>query len=342
MSLPKPLESAEQISDIAFGFMGSKALFTALHVDLFSALAGDTATAEVVAERTGLDPDRATTLLTALTTLGLVVRKGKTYENAPAADAFLVRGRKYDFGDYLRFQIDKQMYPFLTQLEEALTGELEPDQISSYADWFSDPEEARLYSQSQHSGSLGPGRSLAKMIDLSSAKTLLDVGGGTGAFSISLCKAYPELRSTVLDFPNVIDVGRGFVEKAGLSERIEFRAGNALESEWPKDRDVILMSYLLSGVPGEAIPGLVRAAMDHLAPGGHFIVHDFMVEDDRTGPKLAALWQLQHVAFNPEARSVTSGWVRALMEAAGFRDIEVAEMIPGMTTMVHGVKPPAG
>lgn len=341
MSLPKPLESAEQISDIAFGFMGSKALFSALHVDLFSELANGARTAEDIADRTGLDADRATTLLTALTTLGLVVRRGETYENAPAADAFLVKGRKYDFGDYLRFQIDKQMYPFLTQLEGALTGELEPDQVSSYADWFSDPEEARLYSESQHSGSLGPGRSLARMIDLAKARTMLDVGGGTGAFSISLCKSYPQLTSTVLDFPNVVEVGRDFVEREGLSERIAFEGGNALESAWPKDRDVILMSYLLSGVPGEAIPGLVRGAMEHLAPGGHFIVHDFMVADDRTGPKLAALWQLQHVAFNPQARSVTSGWVRALMEAAGFKAIEVREMIPGMTMMVHGVKPSA-
>lgn len=341
MSCVQPLENAEQISDIAFAFMGSKALFSALHVGLFTQLADDGLTIDQVAEKTDLDKDRATTLLTALTSLGLVVREGGTYRNSPAAEAFLVNGRKYDFGDYLRLQIDKQMYPFLTQLGDALTGDLDPEQVSSYADWFSDPEEARLYSESQHAGSLGPGRSLARMIDLSGARTLLDVGGGTGAFSISLCRSYPELNSTVLDFPNVVKIGRDFVEAAGLSERISFTAGNALESDWPRDRDVVLMSYLFSGVPGDTIPGLVRKAMETLTPGGRFIVHDFMVDDSRTGPKLAALWQLQHVAFNPEAKSITSGWVRALMEAAGFVDIEVGEMIPGMTMVVHGRKPGA-
>jgi len=339
MSAVTPLETAEAISDIAFAFMGSKALFAALHVDLFSALSEQTLTAEELAVRTGLEVDRITTLLTALTVLGLVRRDGEGFANSPAAEGFLVKGRKYDFGDYLRFQIDKQMYPFLTQLNDALTGSLKEDQVSSYAEWFEDPEQARLYSKSQHAGSLGPGRALSKIVDLSEARSLLDVGGGTGAFSISLCKAYPELKSTILDFPNVAAVGEGFIAETGLAERITYQPGNALEDQWPEQADVVLMSYLFSGVPGDAIAGLVRKAKETLTPGGRFVVHDFMVDEDREGPKLAALWQLQHTAFNPKARSITSTYVRDLMEAAGFEGVEVSVMIPGMTMLVHGVKP---
>lgn len=339
MTVVKPLESAEAISDIAFAFMGSKALFSALHVGLFSALSEKTMSAADVAAATDLDVDRATTLLTALTSLGLVLRTDDGFANSPAAEAFLVKGRKYDFGDYLRLQIDRQMYPFLTQLNDALTGSLEDDQVASYADWFSDPKEARLYSESQHAGSLGPGRGLAKMVDLSSARTLLDVGGGTGAFSISLCKSYPELTSKILDFPNVAKVGQEFIAKEGLSDRITYQPGNALTDPWPETADAVLMSYLFSGVPGGSIPELVRKAMDTLTPGGRFMVHDFMVDESREGPKLAALWQLQHTAFNPEARSITSDYVAQLMTAAGFVDIEVNVMIPGMTMLVHGRKP---
>lgn len=339
MTAVKPLETAEAISDVAFAFMGSKALFSALHVGLFSALSEKTMSAEEVASATPLDKDRATTLLTALSSLGLVRKTEAGFSNSPAAEAFLVKGRKYDFGDYLRLQIDQQMYPFLTQLNEALTDNLDEEQVASYADWFSDPEEARVYSESQHAGSLGPGRSLAKMVDLSEAKSLLDVGGGTGAFSISLCNAYPQLSATILDFPNVAKVGEEFVDKAGLGERIRYQPGNALQDPWPESADAVLMSYLFSSVPGAALAGLVRKAMETLTPGGRYMVHDFMVDDSRTGPKLAALWQLQHTAFNPQARSVTSDYVAQLMTAAGFEDIEVSVMIPGMTMLVHGRKP---
>lgn len=76
-----------------------------------------------------------------------------------------------------------------------------------------------------------------------------------------------------------------------------------------------------------------------LNPGGHYIVHDFMVEDDRSGPTLAALWQLQHMAFTPAAKSITPIWVSGVMEGAGFTDIRVEELIPAMTKVVMSRKP---
>ena len=93
------------------------------------------------------------------------------------------------------------------------------------------------------------------------------------------------------------------------------------------------------GIPGGEVPRLIDYAFECLSVGGHILVHDFMVEDDRTGPPLAALWQLQHMAFTPEARSVTPGWLKERMENAGFREIREEEMVPGMTRLVHARKP---
>lgn len=331
--------SAEEISEIAFGFMASKALFAALHVDLFTQLGdGARSTAELAAA-CGVHPDRLTTLLTVLGTLGLVERDGDRHRNAPGSEAFLVRGAKHDFGDYLRFQIDRQMYPFMEQLDAVLEDRIEPGMIDSYARWMSDPEAARLYSESQHSGSLGPARSLVRRIDLGDARRVLDVGGGTGAFAITLAQAWPELEVTVIDFPNVAELGADYAAEAGVGDRVHFVGGDALSTDWPREVDAVLMSYLYSGVPGEAIEGLIARSFEHLRSGGRYLVHDFMVDDDRSGPKLAALWQLQHTAFNPHARSVTPGWVAGLMDAAGFRDIESEAMIPGMTMLVQGRRP---
>lgn len=335
----KLLESAEDVSDVAFGFMASKALFSALHLNLFTILEDGTKTADEAAVEMEIHPDRATTLLTALTTLGLVGRDDGVYANSPAAQAFLVKGAKYDFGDYLRLQIDQQMYGLLDQVEEAMTGTLPDDAIASYSDWMSDPEAARLYSESQHSGSLGPARTLDRMLDLSESRTLLDVGGGTGAFAITLTASNPKLKATVIDFPNVAVLGETYVAEAGLSDQVDFVHGDLLCTEWPKGQDILLMSYILSSVPGDRIPELIDRALAALNPGGRFIIHDFMVEPNREGPKLAALWQFQHTAFNPEAKSVSTDWVAAQMDEAGFAAIEGQEMIPGMTSISMGLRP---
>lgn len=334
------LTTADQISDIAFGFMGSKALFAALEADTFSQLSEKgPMSARELANFVPLDADRAETLLTALAGLGLVTVEAGKFANGPAAEMFLVKGAKYDFGDYLRLQVGRQMYGLLDQIDDALMNRLPPEATASYAEWFSDPDEARLYSASQHAGSLGPARQLVKSMDLSGAKTMLDVGGGTGAFAITLCHAVEGLSATIVDFPNVAALGRDYVAEADLSERISYIEGNALETDWPGGQDLILMSYLFSGVPGETHDRLLAQAYACLNPGGRLLVHDFVVEESRDGPKLAALWQLQHTAFTPRAVSLDKGWLKAALTEKGFDGVSVSEMIPEMTMLAIGQKP---
>ncbi|RVU36033.1 methyltransferase domain-containing protein [Hwanghaeella grinnelliae] len=333
------LTRAEDISNIAFGFMGSKALFAALHNKVFTHLSESPKTPEELAAVTALDPERAQTLLTALAGLDLVAVEDGKFSNSPAAENFLVKGAKYDFGDYLRLQVDRQMYSLLDQIENALIDELPEGATGSYAEWFSDPEEARIYSESQHAGSLGPARGLAKQIDLTNATSLLDVGGGTGAYSITLCNAFPNLKATVIDFPNVAKLGRNYVAEAGLADKIRYIEGNALETVWPKGQDAILMSYLFSGVPDTEHERLIKQAYDCLNPGGIVMIHDFVVHADRTGPKNAALWQLQHTAFTPHARSLDDEWLESQLKGAGFGAVSVEPMIPAMTMLAKGTRP---
>lgn len=54
------------------------------------------------------------------------------------------------------------------------------------------------------------------------------------------------------------------------------------------------------------------------------------------GPKNTALWQLQHTAFTPEARSLDEAWLAAELTGAGFADVSVGPMIPGMTKLAEG------
>jgi len=336
----KIIETAEELSSIAFGFMASKALFAGLHVDLFSTLAEGPMSGEELAETVGIPINRIVMLTTALTSVGLLnIGDDKKIQNSPAAQSFLSKQSKYDFGDYLRYQIDQQMYPFLLQLNAVMKDELSEDAIASYRHWMTDKEQASVYSESQHAGSLGPGRTLARKVDLADASSLLDVGGGTGAMTISLCREYPDLQATIIDFPNVAEIGWRFISEADLVDRVRYIPGNAVEVQWPGNQSAILMSYLMSGVPGDNVEDLLHKAFAALAPGGKLMVHDFMVEEDRRGPTLAALWQLQHMAFTPDARSLSVGWLTQTAKRVGFGVDYVDTLIPAMTKLVVFSKP---
>ena len=335
----KQVQNAEEISNIAFGFMASKALFVALHCNLFSLLSKKSLTSVELAGEVKVPENRISTICTALTSIGLLIRENGKYKNSIGANKYLVKDAKYDFGDYLRLQIDRQMYGFMQQLEGVVTNKMSEEDIDSYAKWMENEKEAQLYSESQHAGSLGPGLTLSRIIDFSKVNTLLDVAGGTGGFAIRLCEQYPNLNVTIIDFPNVVKLGIKKISEAGLSDRINFIGGDALDYHWPqKGFDAVLMSYLFNGVPGEEIPKLAKKAYTTLNKGGMFIVHDFMVEDDRNGPHLAALWQLQHLAFTPTAKSITPSWVIKIMEKEGFSDLYNKTLISGMTKVVWGFK----
>lgn len=336
----KPVETAEQLSSIAFSFMASKALFAGLHIGLFTVLSDGPKTVEALAKATDVPVNRIGILTNALVGIGLLTHtEDARLQNAPAADAFLSSHSKYDFGDYLRYQIDQQMYPFLLQLNNVMTDTLPEDAIASYRHWMADEEQASVYSESQHAGSLGPGRTLARTVDLTGATSLLDVGGGTGAMTISLCQAYENLHATIIDFPNVAEIGWRFVSEAGLVDRVRYIPGNAIEVQWPGNQDAILMSYLMSGVPEKAVASLLSNAFDALAPGGKLMVHDFMVDEGGTGPALAALWQLQHMAFTPDARSMSVGWLTRMGREIGFSVAQTTSLIPAMTKLVVLEKP---
>ncbi|MDG1163555.1 MAG: methyltransferase dimerization domain-containing protein, partial [Burkholderiales bacterium] len=141
------VESAEEVSRIAFGFMASKALFAGLHIDVFTHLSDGPKSSEEISKKSKVPINRVTTLMTALTSIGLVDRQeqGEIYSNSPGAEAFLSRNAKYEFGDYLRYQIDQQMYPFLGQLNEVLDGTLAADAVDSYQHWMNDAEQASIY-----------------------------------------------------------------------------------------------------------------------------------------------------------------------------------------------------
>jgi 2-hydroxy-4-(methylsulfanyl)butanoate S-methyltransferase len=320
------------VADIAYGFIGSKALFAALEIGLFTSLADGPRLPDELAVATAVAPHRLTTLLRALAAVGLVVPDGDGYRNSPAAQRHLVRGTRGDIGEYYRRQISRQIYPALVHLDAGLAGK--GVAFEGFADLMADLDEATTFSVGQHNGSLDVARTLADRLPLPGARRLLDVGAGSGAFSIAFCERNPELSATLLDFPHVLDVAREYRDAAGLGGRIDLVAGDATHAGWPGEQDVVLMSYLVSALRADEVDDALAAAHASLRPGGLLVVHDFLLDDDAAGPATSALWFLQYLAWQPDARSFTGAELAARLHSAGFAPGAAAELIPETTKVV--------
>ncbi len=328
-----PAADRRALSAVAYGFMGSKALFAALEIDLFTVLAElGVATTGELAARTGVAQHRMRTLLRALAALGLIVAADGGYANAPASQRYLVRGRGPNLGEYFRLQVARQIYPALVHLDAGLSGT--GGAFDRLAGLLTDPGEARAFTTAQHEGSLAAARLLAERLDLGAARSLLDVGGGSGAFSIALCAAHPGLRATVLDLPAVLPVAAEHCSAAGLTDRITLLPGDATTADWPDGQDVVLMSYLLSALDDDQIDVVLARAAASLHPGGLLVVHDFVLDDDEAGPQFAALWFLQYLAYHPGGVSFSAAELGGRLRANGFADQTAEVLIPEITKVI--------
>jgi 2-hydroxy-4-(methylsulfanyl)butanoate S-methyltransferase len=336
----KPIDDVSEISAITYGFMASKALFGALEFDLFTHIAQGADSSSALAKVTGIAENRLVTLLAALKSLGLISEADGRLVNAPATSRYLIAGAPGDFRDYVRFVNGEFGYESFRHLGPALRGErIFPDKGFYEGMIYEAGIGGDRFSSAQHSGSLGPARLLAKRLDLKDRRKLLDVGGGSGAYSIALCAANPRLSATILDFPQTVDTAKRYAREAGLTDRIAHVAGNAISADWTSGHDVVLMSYVWSAVGEADIAVLAKRAADALPPGGLALVHDFMVDDARQGPRFAAWYLLGSMFDNPTAVCLTPAYVEQVLRDAGLTVEGTETMLSGITMLTRARKP---
>jgi hypothetical protein len=335
----KPVEQVHEISAITYGFMASKALFAALELDVFTRIAHGVDSLSDLTTVTGIAENRLRTLLAALKSLGLVTESDGHFANAPATGRYLVAGAPGDFRDYVRLVNGAFGYESFRHLDTVLRGERIFPEKSFYEGLIYDAGiGGERFSSAQHSGSLGPARLMAKRISLEGRRRLLDIGGGSGAYSLALCAANPQLSATILDFPQTTDTARRYAREAGLADRIANIAGNALTTDWPAGHDVILMSYVWSAVGAGDLVVLARRTAAALPPGGLVLVHDFMVDNGYEGPAFAAWYLLGSIFDNPAAVCLTPAYVERVLREAGLEVAQTEIMLPGITMLTRAKK----
>merc|ERR1719428_1785212 len=106
----------------------------------------------------------------------------------------------------------------------------------TYASWFDDPETAKTYTTAQHNGSVATAKYLVKKkLQLGGITDMLDVGGGSGAFSYVFVGANTGLHSTVLELPEVCRTGESIraSQPQDVRDRVKFVELDATSPDWP-------------------------------------------------------------------------------------------------------------
>lgn len=150
-------------------------------------------------------------------------------------------------------------------------------------------------------------------------RTVVDVGGGTGALLAALLRARPGLRGTLVDLPSTVARAAALLKEAGVADRVT-TVGQSFFDPLPPGADLYLLKNVLSDWPDREATMLLRRCGEAAAPAGRVLLLGGVSPDDSGAP---APELLMMVLVGGKARSLTG--FRALAQAAG---LEVAAAGP--------------
>lgn len=336
-ALIQPTTDPTPIFEHFRGSYGSELVTAAVaHLKLFEVVAAQPCSAEELAAKLGLAFRPAVVLFTALRAMKLL-ELNTAGRLAPTAIAreHLVAGGPFFVGDYLGLAAEA---PGVVGMVERLRtnrpyGVAAPHETSSGADEVGDgaafiyrdgmPSAMEQEASARHLTLALAGRAknvapaVAAQLDLSGATTLLDLGGGTGIYSIALVQKNPHLKAVVFDRPEVLKVAAEMVEAYGVSDRVRLVPGDMFADPLPAGCDVVLLSNILHDWDVRECETLLRRSAGALGARGRIVIHDVFLNDDLDGPLPIALYSAALFTLT-EGRAYSAAEYRGMLARVGF------------------------
>ena len=314
-SLTKDALSARSIMDMVFPFQRSRVLLTAYELDLFTVLGDESKSSDVVAKALGTGERATNRLMNALCAIGLLEKKKGLFSNTPLASQFLVKGKSGFMAGLMHSVHLWDTWSTLTQAVRHGKSVVGRHANERGEEWLA------AFIAAMHQRACQQASGMIALLDLSSVSCVLDVGGGSGAYSMAFVRAKEGIRATVFDLPNVIFLARDYIEKEGLSDKVETAAGDYKSDKLGSGFDLVFLSAIIHSNSFEENQKLIRKASEALNPHGQMVVQDFVMDEDRTTPAFGALFALNMLVATESGDTYTESEIRTWMEEAGLADI---------------------
>jgi ubiquinone/menaquinone biosynthesis C-methylase UbiE len=175
-------------------------------------------------------------------------------------------------------------------------------------------------------------------VDISNRKKMLDMGGGSGTYSLEWMKRNPQLRVTILDLPHVLEITKDYVKRYGMEDRVSFISGNFHELEIGKGNyDLVLMSNILYGGTEES-KNIIKKAYDFLEDHGMAIIYGFALDDNECEPIESVLIALSMLTTRSNGNVYKKSEQMEWLKETGFKDIRCFEIDAIPSTVITAIK----
>jgi cyclopropane fatty-acyl-phospholipid synthase-like methyltransferase len=310
--------SPERIFGTLNAFQTTAALKTAIELDVFTAIADGADRANSIAQRVNAAERGVRILCDYLTIHGFLTKNSDRYELTQESAIFLNRHSPAYMGtlaDFLVSEGHKRDFDALTDsVRKGGASVAQGDNTQpNYAIWV-------IFSTT-----IAPLTtvSTAFIADLAGSKEgrpckVLDIAAGHVMFWITIAKQNPNALITLVDWPPVLAVAKENVATAGVADRVSFRAGSAFEADLGDGYDIVLLTNIFHHFDMPTCEKLMRRVHAALKPGGKAITLEFVPNEDRVTPPMAAAFSLIMLAETDAGDAFTLSEYERMFRNAGF------------------------
>jgi O-methyltransferase domain len=308
----------ERMMQMLTGFFVTQIAGAVATYSIADHLAKGPATAEQISTIEGIDPATALRLLRACASLGLVTSNGKTL----SATALLgtlradVAGSLHGFA--IAWSAPGHWLPWGRFVDSVRTGESQTGQAlgANLWDYYAQkPEEGATFAHAMHGFTSGIAEEVARVVDTSSAKLAVDIGGASGTLVHGLLMANSELHGIVLDLPDVVPNATAAAAALGLAGRSRAMAGDFFTNA--PEADIYLLKIVLHDWSDEEAVRILKTCRHAMRPGGRVIVIEMLL-GELDEPGIAPLMDLNMMVLFA-GRERTLAEYSGLLKDAGLR-----------------------
>jgi len=316
-------------------------LTTNLEVGTFKALSDEALTTEELAQRLGVDARALTMHLAALCADGYVEKRLGRWRATALTRTWLHPEGTGNWTHFLN-SIDRNEHLRSRLLESLRTGK-RPDSGTDQrpAGWEQGtmaPEVAENICKFMHAHSQAPALGAARQPFFDEVKCLMDVGCGSGVYAIEIARAHPALKVILMDLKEVAAEAAKYVERYGVGAQVSTAGVNMFTEEWPTEADAHFFSNVFHDWSDATNRELAKRSFDALPSGGRIFLNEILMDDEYTGPYQAAAFSLL-MLIGTLGKQYSLAEFRAILESAGFTDVEAQRTGGGYYSLVSARKP---
>lgn len=162
-------------------------------------------------------------------------------------------------------------------------------------------------------------------------KTVVDVGGGTGAMLAEILRVRPQVRGTLVDLPRTVARSAGIFESAGVAERVT-TFGQSFFDALPAGADLYLLRGVLNDWPDREAVALLKRCAEAARPAGRVVVLKSVGPDASSSKDL----YIEMVLLGGKHRSIAE--FRELARVSGLEVVAAAQQVSYFVVECRPVK----